>query len=108
MISIDVEEYIPEYPEEILERQALNDIFSSGFAEFEEDEDSQEQVFDSSKPAVLPAEGIELKSYLAELEICLIEQALERSDNVVARAAEVLGVRRTTLVEKMKKYNLNN
>ena len=105
---IDVEEYIPEYPEEILERQALNDIFSSGFAEFEEDEDSQEQVFDSSKPAVLPAEGIELKSYLAELEICLIEQALERSDNVVARAAEVLGVRRTTLVEKMKKYNLNN
>lgn len=106
---IDVEEYIPEYPEEILERQALNDIFSEGFAEFEDDdEEITEQVFDSSKPAVLPVEGIELKSYLAELEICLIEQALERNDNVVARAAEVLGVRRTTLVEKMKKYNLNS
>ncbi|MGB0988819.1 MAG: helix-turn-helix domain-containing protein, partial [Pseudoalteromonas spongiae] len=63
---------------------------------------------DTSQPAVLPAEGIELKSYLAELEVCLIEQALERNENVVARAAEVLGVRRTTLVEKMKKYNLNN
>ena len=32
---IDVEEYIPEYPEEILERQALNDIFSEGFGEFD-------------------------------------------------------------------------
>uniref|UniRef100_UPI0035662B4A helix-turn-helix domain-containing protein n=1 Tax=Pseudoalteromonas sp. TaxID=53249 RepID=UPI0035662B4A len=94
-------------PEEILERQALNDIFSEGFAEFADDEiDAAEHIFDSNKPAVLPVEGIELKSYLAELEICLIEQALERNDNVVARAAEVLGVRRTTLVEKMKKYNL--
>ncbi|MGB6141535.1 MAG: helix-turn-helix domain-containing protein, partial [Pseudoalteromonas rhizosphaerae] len=32
---------------------------------------------------------------------------LERYDYVVARAAEILGVRRTTLVEKMKKYNLS-
>lgn len=106
---IDVEEYIPEYPEEILERQALNDIFSEGFGEFEEnDSDDFDVPLDTSQPAVLPAEGIELKSYLAELEVCLIEQALERNENVVARAAEVLGVRRTTLVEKMKKYNLNN
>ncbi|MCP4058756.1 MAG: hypothetical protein GY738_15865, partial [Pseudoalteromonas sp.] len=42
-----------------------------------------------------------------ELEISLITQALERFDYVVARAAEILGVRRTTLVEKMKKYNLS-
>lgn len=101
---IDIEEYVPEYPEEILERQALNDIFSEGFGEF--DEEPEEIVFDQNMPALLPSEGIELKSYLADLEVCLIEQALERSENVVARAAEVLGVRRTTLVEKMKKYNL--
>ena len=44
---------------------------------------------------------------MAEIEVNLITQALEYHDYVVARAAEVLGVRRTTLVEKMKKYGLN-
>jgi sigma-54 specific flagellar transcriptional regulator A len=105
---IDVEEFVPEYPEEILERQALNDIFGEGFGEFEDDEDDAVVFPDTSMPAVLPAEGIELKGYLAELEVCLIEQALARNDGVVARAAEVLGVRRTTLVEKMKKYQISN
>ena len=54
----------------------------------------------------LPVQGLDLKEYLAELEIRFISQALERHEFVVARAAEVLGLRRTTLVEKMRKYNL--
>mgnify|MGYP003131452272 FL=1 len=54
----------------------------------------------------LPEQGLDLKEYLAELEIRFISQALERHEFVVARAAEVLGLRRTTLVEKMRKYNL--
>jgi len=37
----------------------------------------------------------------------MIRQALEQQDNVVARAAEMLGIRRTTLVEKMRKYGLS-
>jgi sigma-54 specific flagellar transcriptional regulator A len=37
----------------------------------------------------------------------LIEQALQCTDYVVARAAEQLNLRRTTLVEKMRKYDLN-
>ncbi len=101
---IEVDAYVPEYPEELLERQALNDIFSEGFIEEELDEEPAATV--SGDPALLPDEGIELKEYLADLEISLITQALERYDYVVARAAEILGVRRTTLVEKMKKYNL--
>ena len=36
----------------------------------------------------------------------LIRQALEMQDGVVARASELLGMRRTTLVEKMKKYGM--
>ena len=55
----------------------------------------------------LPAEGIELKAVLERLELSLIEQALAQCDNVVARAAELLGVRRTTLVEKMRKYGIS-
>ena len=47
-----------------------------------------------------------LKELLSDLEIGLIRQALEMQDGVVARAADMLGMRRTTLVEKMKKYGM--
>ena len=40
------------------------------------------------------------------LEKDLILQALDFSDGVVARAAQRLRIRRTTLVEKMRKYQL--
>lgn len=54
----------------------------------------------------LPVNGIDLKHYLSSLESHLIQQALEDCDGVVARAAEKLNIRRTTLVEKMKKYDM--
>lgn len=54
----------------------------------------------------LPTDGVNLKDYLAELELSFINQALDGADGVVAHAAERLGMRRTTLVEKMKKYGL--
>ncbi|MBX9913775.1 MAG: sigma-54 dependent transcriptional regulator [Pseudomonadaceae bacterium] len=58
-------------------------------------------------PAVLPAEGLDLKDYLGNLEQGLIQQALDDAGGVVARAAERLRIRRTTLVEKMRKYGMN-
>ncbi|KZN70542.1 sigma-54 dependent transcriptional regulator [Pseudoalteromonas luteoviolacea] len=103
---IEVEAFEPEYPEELLEKDAFNELFSDGFSDFDE-EDEIDNVSEQPLLGLLPDEGIELKDYLAELEVSLITQALERYDYVVARAAEILGVRRTTLVEKMKKYNLN-
>ena len=102
---LDVEAFVPEYPEELLERQALNDIFGEGF--IDEDEDTVGEGNGKADMGLLPDDGIKLKDYLGELEVSLITQALERYDYVVARAAEILGVRRTTLVEKMKKYELN-
>ena len=54
----------------------------------------------------LPGEGIDMKKYLTDIEISLIEQALSNSNNVVARAATMLNMRRTTLVEKMRKYEI--
>lgn len=57
-------------------------------------------------PALLPVNGLDLKEYLQELESSLIQQALDDSNGVVARAAEKLNIRRTTLVEKMRKYGL--
>lgn len=51
-------------------------------------------------------DGINLKEHLVKTELALITQALEESDWVVAHAASYLNMRRTTLVEKMKKYGL--
>jgi sigma-54 specific flagellar transcriptional regulator A len=55
---------------------------------------------------VLPPEGLDLRAYLEQIERSLIEQALQRSDHVIAHAAQILGLRRTTLVEKIRKYGL--
>ncbi|MES9940138.1 MAG: sigma-54 dependent transcriptional regulator [Candidatus Thiodiazotropha sp. 6PLUC2] len=54
----------------------------------------------------LPNDGIDLKAHLNSLEQSLIQQALEESDGIVAHAAKRLHMRRTTLVEKLRKYGL--
>lgn len=55
----------------------------------------------------LPEEGIDLKSYLREVEIGLIQEALARSDGVVTKAAKLLNLQRTTLVEKIRKLQID-
>ncbi|MFW1677662.1 sigma-54 dependent transcriptional regulator [Pontibacter sp. JAM-7] len=59
-----------------------------------------------STSQLLPTEGMDLKAYLEAIEQSLIAQALEQNEGVVARAAEQLQIRRTTLVEKMRKFGL--
>jgi len=54
----------------------------------------------------LPEGGLNLRDHLADIEVGLIRQALTASDGVVAHAAKLLGMRRTTLVEKLRKYQL--
>lgn len=51
-------------------------------------------------------EKFNLKEYLTNVEHQVIQQALEKANGIVSYAAEYLNLRRTTLVEKMKKYNL--
>ena len=85
------------------ERDALNGIFSESFSFQDEPGD----LSNSQDPFNLPDEGINLKEYLADLEVNMINQALDVQDGIVARAADMLGMRRTTLVEKMKKYHIH-
>jgi sigma-54 specific flagellar transcriptional regulator A len=61
---------------------------------------------ESAEAATLPADGIDLRAHLTQIERRLIEQALERSKGTVAHAARLLGLRRTTLVEKLRKLGL--
>jgi sigma-54 specific flagellar transcriptional regulator A len=57
-------------------------------------------------PALLPADGLDLREHLNNLECELIRQALDECNGVVAHAANLLKMRRTTLVEKLRKYGL--
>jgi len=50
---------------------------------------------------------IDLRRHLQDVEIVLIEEALEKTENKIAAAADKLKLRRTTLIEKMKKYSIS-
>ncbi|CAN8139068.1 sigma-54 dependent transcriptional regulator, flagellar regulatory protein [uncultured Thiomicrorhabdus sp.] len=52
-------------------------------------------------------EGLDLKSYLVDMEVKLIQKALEQTEGNVSQAAKLLKTNRTTLVEKIRKYELN-
>ncbi len=65
----------------------------------------QYQLEDEAEPR-LPSGGLDLKEHLSNLEVGFIKQALDDANGVVARAAKRLGMRRTTLVEKLRKYGL--
>jgi sigma-54 dependent transcriptional regulator, flagellar regulatory protein len=57
--------------------------------------------------AALPRGGIDLKDHMSAIEIGLIRKALVEADGTVAGAARLLRIRRTTLVEKLRKYRLS-
>lgn len=56
--------------------------------------------------ADLNSNSFDLKQHLEAIEINLIQEALQKSHGIVANAARILGIRRTTLIEKMKKYQI--
>ena len=58
--------------------------------------------------ATLPADGMDLRDYLASVEKDAILSALRRAGGVVQHAADELGMRRTTLVEKVNRYGLQS
>jgi sigma-54 specific flagellar transcriptional regulator A len=59
-----------------------------------------------SEPVSLPPDGLDLRQHIIDIESSLIHSALEDANGVVAHAASLLKMRRTTLVEKMRKYNI--
>ena len=63
-------------------------------------------VVESDDANQLPEDGMDLRDHMARIELGLIREALERSEGVVAHAAQLLGLRRTTLAEKLRKYGI--
>lgn len=62
--------------------------------------------------AIIAAESItlddefDIRSHLMEEEIKFMKLALQQSNGVIAQSARALGMKRTTFVEKMKRYKL--
>ncbi|MEJ2059028.1 MAG: sigma-54 dependent transcriptional regulator [Gammaproteobacteria bacterium] len=90
---------VSDLPAKFLERVGIPDTTAA----YLESAANQEPVVGI---AALPETSFDLREYLSQLEVSFIRQALEEAGGVVARAAERLGMRRTTLVEKLRKYDI--
>ncbi len=74
----------------------------------EEDAGNGETAAAGMSLSQLPDDGIDLRAHLHDIERKLVMQALDRSGGVVAHAARLLNLRRTTLVEKLRKLGLDS
>src|ERR1043166_9093197 len=57
-----------------------------------------------ASPVTLPEDGLDLDAFILRLERELIERSLERTNGNKGQAARLLGLKRTTLVEKLKRF----
>jgi len=67
--------------------------------------DLQSSTVDRARPALdLPEDGLDLPVLVAQIEKDLIDRALSRTAQNKGAAARLLGLKRTTLVEKLKRF----
>jgi transcriptional regulator with PAS, ATPase and Fis domain len=56
-----------------------------------------------SSEAWFPDDGIDFEGYISGVELSLIKQSLERTQGNKRQAAKLLKLKRTTLIEKLKR-----
>lgn len=84
------------------EKKSLTSILTQGFSDFS----------GSAQTHALPTlndmknNNMNLKEFLDMIEDNIINEALEQVEGVKNQAAEILGIKRTTLIEKLKKRNI--
>jgi two-component system, NtrC family, response regulator AtoC len=61
---------------------------------------------DEALSVTMPSQGVNLVATISRIEQSLISQALESAGGVKAKAAALLGINRTTLVEKIKRLKM--
>ena len=61
-----------------------------------------------SSEITLPEGGVDLDAYVATIERELIQRSLERTGGNKGQAARLLNLKRTTLVEKLKRLRLTS
>ena len=99
----------------VMSEQSSLDLESLSAKEDEDQSDEQNKVSEvediimmAQGYSTFPDEGLPLKEHLVEIERNLIKQALTRAEGNVSKAARLLNLQRTTLIEKINKYGLSN
>jgi sigma-54 specific flagellar transcriptional regulator A len=100
----DTSVVIPE--EEHLTDETALSVLEEVELEREERKEVANKTVTVDSVVTLPEDGLDLRAHLLTIERQLIEQALQRSRGTVAQAARLLNLRRTTLVEKMRKLGM--
>ena len=101
IVAVDLPYYVT--GDKSFENQLHADMLLVGGNEVELEERSK-----SDGPITeIPEAGISLKEVVEEYEMSLIMQALEKCNWVKNKAANMLGLNRTTLVEKLKKRGIS-
>ncbi|MDT8403934.1 sigma-54 dependent transcriptional regulator [Sulfuriflexus sp.] len=109
-----IERLVILYPYGVVDLAELPDKFRiqglnmAEFGDVEElDDDGIEDNYRNAAAVTrLPNDNFDLKEHLSNMEYTFIKQALDEANGVVAHAAKRLNMRRTTLVEKLRKYDL--
>ncbi|HEU4653597.1 MAG TPA: sigma-54 dependent transcriptional regulator [Steroidobacteraceae bacterium] len=96
-----VESAVPDFEDET-ESDAMVELEDREVMTLLSEPDSQDLLVQ------LPPEGLDLRDHLFTIERNLIQQALSRAGGTVAHAARLLKLRRTTLVEKLRKFQMLN
>ena len=100
-------------PNTIEEQNEIWDITSELIDEAECDNNDEETKVDNLphpnnyKDWFTFYDEIDIRRHLQDIEIILIEAALEKTEGMVSQASDSLKLRRTTLIEKMKKYGIS-
>ena len=99
-------------PNTIEEQNEIWDVTSELIDEVEFDDNDKETSIDNLphpnnyKDWFTFYDEIDIRRHLQDIEIILIEAALEKTNGKIANAADILKLRRTTLIEKMKKFSI--
>jgi transcriptional regulator with PAS, ATPase and Fis domain len=92
--------------ENIIERMVILAVGKEIAASDLPDKILQDRVMSRQGVDEIPAQGFSLNQAVADYEKKLIIQALNQTDWVKNQAAQLMGVNRTTLIEKMKRFDL--
>lgn len=94
--------------ENIIERTvALTDSMVISCDDLPQDIAKQSSTTTLNAPQVT-SDGVDMNRVIAEIERAMIHQAMFLGKNVKARAADLLNINRTTLVEKIKRLGMEN
>ena len=90
--------------ENVVERSIA---FSQGRPQVEV-QDLTSEVYATPAPSpsseiAFPDEGVDFEHYVSNVELTLIKQSLERTQGNKRQAAKLLNLKRTTLIEKLKR-----